>query len=296
MNLNVFPSPWRSGSAGVSRDRPPLCRETFLLISCSHLSTAPHYPEDRACLQPGIRWGKGAVSIPLNWSSLGRTVPFCPASSPPLFLSHSRAVKAEPDTKQCCIIEPEPKVKEWAAFQEALAALVCAWVITHRFSLSVCLLPLLRTWFLLLMFLAGVHTIFYQPVLQDSSENVFWRCCSYKEPLPLIFLLPWGSFCFAFLYSGRVSVLPPFPQAVFSGSPALAASPCMAWGICDHFALLSPLAASLLLAAEVVLAGAWLVILSEICFRLRIMMEKKKKKLIFFIIGFPLFPEELMTL
>ena len=52
-------------------------------------------------------------------------------------------------------------------------------------------------------------------------------------------------------------------------------------------------AASLLPAAEVVLAGAWLVILSEISFRLRIMMAKKK--LIFFIIGFPLFPEELMS-
>lgn len=100
-------------------------------------------------------------------------------------------------------------------------------------------------------------------MLQDPSENVFLRCCRYKELL---------------LLCSFYSALPPFLDRFFGGSPVVAAFPCLAEEsetvlLCFH----PSQAASLLPAAEVVLAGARLVILSEISFILRIMMTKKKR-------------------
>lgn len=140
---------------------------------------------------------------------------------------------------------------------------MCVCVSTPGFSLCIppsvlpapSLAPLaVSSWF---------NTICHQPVLQDPSENVFLRCCRYKELL---------------LLCSFYSALPPFLDRFFGGSPVVAAFPCLAEEsetvlLCFH----PSQAASLLPAAEVVLAGARLVILSEISFILRIMMTKKKR-------------------
>lgn len=93
-----------------------------------------------------------------------------------------------------------------------------------------------------------------------------------------------------FCVLGRGSVFLPFPPAVCTESLRWQHLP--AWrGGSGPLGFASTCFS--LPAAEVVLAGAWLVILSEISFRLRLMMAKKK--LIFFLIGFLLFPEDLMS-
>lgn len=130
-------------------------------------------------------------------------------------------------------------------------------------------------------------------MLQDCSENVFRRWCCYKEHLLSIFPLAGSSFYSASLCSGGDSALPPFLEQFARGPLLWQHLPAWCGGSVTILLCFPPSrAASLLPAAEVVLAGAWLVILSEIFCRLRIMMAKKK--LIFFIIGFLLFPKELM--
>lgn len=84
-----------------------------------------------------------------------------------------------------------------------------------------------------------------------------------------------------------------FPGQIFRGSPVLAAFPFLAEEsgavlLCFH----PSQAASLLPAAEVVLAGARLAILSEISFILKIMMTKKEINFLYNLIpGFPRRPD-----
>lgn len=135
---------------------------------------------------------------------------------------------------------------------------------------------LLHAGLLSLLLLATGYTISHQLMLQDPLENIFLKSCNYKKPFLLIFSV-------LFLVFGGVQ-FPSFPPAVCS--PLLRQHPCV-WRR-DLWLLGSAFTCFSLPAAEVVLAGAWLVILSEISFRLRIIMAKKK--LIFFYNWIPAFP------